>query len=140
MKPGQGRDSTNNVAARPRVAKLMTNPETKAAKLREGKRIKVPDGYEARQRDNRFHLYRIHGYKLLANGKRMKDRSYVGSYTEKGLEIFHEQQRRQSENGAARQHSNHIVEFDPKRARRLDRKGREEATIEANHRCLAEAV
>jgi len=71
-------------------------------KLRKGKKARVPDGYEARQRDNRFHLYRIHGYKLSANGKRMKDRSYIGSYTEKGLERFYEEQTRQLENTTAR--------------------------------------
>lgn len=102
-------------------------------KLREGKKAKTPDGYEARQRDNRFHLYRIHGYKLSANGKRMKDRSYIGSYTEKGLEKFYEEQTRQLENATARQHSDRIVEFDPERGRRLSRKGREQATIETHH-------
>jgi hypothetical protein len=103
---------------RPRVATPKAVGGT-TPKLRKGKKSKVPEGYEARQRDNRFHLYRIHGYKLSANGKRMKNRSYIGSYTEKGLERFYEEQSRQLENPTARQHSDRVVEFDSIRSRRL---------------------
>ena len=70
----------------------------------------------------------------------MKDRSYIGSYTEKGLEKFYEQQTREPENTAARQYPNRTVEFDPKRGRRLGGKGREEATVKAHHRGRAENV
>lgn len=42
----------------------------------------VPAGFEVRARDNRWHLYRLNGRKLSANGKPMWDRSYLGSFTE----------------------------------------------------------
>lgn len=48
----------------------------------------APPGFEVRARDNRWHLYRLNGRKLSANGKPMWDRSYLGSFTEEGLQEY----------------------------------------------------
>jgi hypothetical protein len=55
-------------------------------------RIRVPKGFEARPRDNRFHLFKLNGKKLSSNGKPMWDRTYIGSFTAAALRKFYERE------------------------------------------------
>jgi hypothetical protein len=48
----------------------------------------VPEGFEARTRNNRRQLFRLHGRKLSAKGKPMWRRSYIGNFTKEGLKKF----------------------------------------------------
>jgi hypothetical protein len=75
----------------------------------------VPEGFEARQRDNRWHLYRLHGKKLSANGKPMWNRSYIGSFTEEGLKSFYEREQDRIKNESAGQRAAVVNLLDRKR-------------------------
>jgi hypothetical protein len=55
-------------------------------------KVRAPKGYEARQRDNRFHLFRLNGKKLSSDGKPMWDRTYIGSFTADALKKFYERE------------------------------------------------
>jgi hypothetical protein len=54
--------------------------------------------FEARPRDNRWQLFRIHGKKLSANGKPMWRRAYIGSFKREGLKKIHEREQQRIEN------------------------------------------
>jgi hypothetical protein len=55
-------------------------------------KVRVPKGFEARPRDNRFHLFKLNGKKLYSNGKPMWDRTYIRSFTADALKWFYERE------------------------------------------------
>jgi hypothetical protein len=121
--------------SRKSTAKSTTKP--KAKPLKKSAKVRTPDGYEARPRDNRWQLFRLNGKKLSSKGKEMWDRTYIGSFTEKGLQKFYE---RETQNAAARQPADRVLVFDPERGRRPGRADREQAAVEKDRRSGTEDV
>jgi hypothetical protein len=91
-------------------------PQTHTDLRKPGSKPPVPEGFEARQRDNRWHLYRLHGKKLSANGKPMWNRSYIGSFTEEGLRSFYEREQDRIKNEPVGQRAAVVNLLDRKRS------------------------
>jgi hypothetical protein len=91
----------------------------KAPKARKSKtRPPTPEGFEARLRDNRWQLFRLHGKKLSANGKPMWNRTYIGSFTTEGLKRLYEREQQRLEDESTGQRANVVSLPDRKRGGR----------------------
>jgi len=78
----------------------------------------VPDGFEPRQRNNRWHLFKLLGKKLSSKGNAMWRRAYIGSFTEEGLRKFHEREQQRIEDESTGQRANVVNLSDRKRSGR----------------------
>jgi hypothetical protein len=99
----QSKPSTRGQRRQKRCKSAPKSTSKKSAKRKPPKARKskarppVPDGFEARPRDNRWQLFRLHGKKLSANGKPMWRRTYIGSFTKEGLKRFYEREQQRLE-------------------------------------------
>jgi len=129
--------STRGQKAKKRVQSARKSTTKKAVKRRLPKSRKskasppVPDGFEARPRDNRWQLFRLHGKKLSSNGKPMWRRTYIGSFTKEGLKKFYERERRRIEDESTGQRANVVNLSDRKRGGR-DVEARRQSTRKKN--------
>jgi uncharacterized membrane protein YidH (DUF202 family) len=102
--------------------------DTEGPKSRKSKmRPLTPDGFEARPRNNRWQLFRLHGKKLSANGKSMWRRTYIGSFTTEGLNRFYEREQQRLEDQPVGQRANVVNLSDRKRSGRDVERGTERA-------------
>jgi hypothetical protein len=128
---GQRDLSTRGQKSRKRARSITKSTTKKAVKRKLPKARKskasppVPDGFEARPRDNRWQLFRLHGKKLSANGKPMWRRTYVGSFTKEGLKKFYEREQQRIENESTGQRANVVNLSDRKRGGRDAAQGRQ---------------
>jgi hypothetical protein len=89
---GQSSESTRGGRGGKQSTFAIKPPPIPTELRKPGSKPLIPEGFEIRQRDNRWHLYRLHGKKLSTNGKPMWNRSYIGSFTEEGLRSFYERE------------------------------------------------
>lgn len=121
---GQTPVSTRGLKAKKRGKSATKSATKKRAKRKLPKARKskasppVPDGFEARPRDNRWQLFRLHGKKLSANGKPMWRRTYIGGFTKEGLKRFYERERQRLEDEPTGQRANVVNLSDRKRSGR----------------------
>jgi hypothetical protein len=121
---GQRAKSTRG-QGRQKRAKSAPKSTTKKAAKRKAPKAKIskarpptPEGFEARPRDNRWQLFRLHGKKLSANGNPMWRRTYIGSFTREGLRIFYEREQQRLEDESTRQRAKVVNLSDRKRGGR----------------------
>jgi hypothetical protein len=113
---GQG-SQKGGKSAQKSTTKKRAKPKT--PKARKSKvRPPTPEGFEARPRDNRWQLFRLHGKKLSTNGKPMWRRTYIGSFTSEGLRRFYEREQQRLEDESTGQRANVVSLSDRKRSGR----------------------
>jgi hypothetical protein len=113
---GQSSESTRGERAGKQSTLAIKLPPKQSGLRKHSSKPPVPEGFEARQRDNRWHLYRLHGKKLSANGIPMWNRSYIGSFTEEGLRSFYEREQDRIKNESAGQRAAIVNLLDRKRS------------------------
>ena len=130
-KGGQRDKSTRGLRGKKGVKSASKSTTAKARQPRPTKARKsktkppVPDGFEPRQRDNRWQLFKLLGKKLSSKGKTMWRRAYIGSFTEEGLKKFHEREQQRIKDESTGQRTNVVNLSDRKRGGRDVEQGRQ---------------